>query len=306
VFPESAKLRNDGLRAFVGRARMTLSIVIPTRDRGETLERTLAAVAARLAETPALEVVVVENGGIATKPAVPSALAENGRLRIERLPPPAAGPAAARNLGIRLARGERILLLGDDTAPAVGCLAAHAGAVDGMQGRIEWDPSRPVTDLMRFLAPRGPQFWFSGLVDGGEIPFTALLGSNYSAPRDWFLTEPFDESFPDAAFEDTELAWRFRERGFKSRYCAGAVALHDHPYDEIEPFLARQRRAGRSARSAVRRHPALLWWALLRPLGMHAAKALLPSRRDEPERSWDRDSRRAYLAGFLGMATKAR
>lgn len=281
---------------------MTLSIVIPTRGRGETLGRTLATIAARRAEVPELEVVVVEDGESADRPALPATLVAGGRLRVERLPPPAAGPAAARNFGIRLARGERVLLLGDDTAPAPGCLAAHAGAAGGLQGRIEWDPSRPITDLMRFLAPEGPQFWFAGLVDGDVLPFTALLGSNYSAPRAWFLAEPFEESFPDAAFEDTELAWRFRERGFTSRYGAGAVALHDHPYTAIQPFLERQRRAGRSARRAVARHPALLWWTLLRPLGVHAAKALLPSRSGEPERSWDRASRRAYLAGFLGGA----
>lgn len=284
---------------------MSLTIVIPTRDRAATLTRTLAAIAERSAEVVDLEVVVVLDGGATGDgplPSLPNGDAGGPRWRVEPLPTPARGPAAARNLGIRLAAGARILLLGDDTAPAPGCLATHARATLGLQGRIEWDPARPITDLMKFLAPRGPQFWFAGLADGGEIPFTALLGSNYSAPRAWFLAEPYDESFPDAAFEDTELAWRFRERGFVSRYAAGAVALHDHPYAELAPFLERQRRAGRSARSAVRRHPALVWWAFLRPLAVHLVKSLRGESRGEPERGWDSAARRAYLAGFLAGA----
>jgi glycosyltransferase involved in cell wall biosynthesis len=277
---------------------VSLAVVIPTRGRAATLERTLAAIAARRGEVGALELVVVEDGTeVADASAIESAAP--GAARLERLAPPGRGPAAARNRGVALARAERVLLLGDDTAPAPGCLALHDAASGGLQGRVDWDPARPVSEVMRFLAPRGPQFWFDGLEDGGELPYTALLGSNYSAPRAWFVAEPFDESFGDAAFEDTELAWRFRARRFVSRWSERAVAWHDHPYDDIAPFLARQRRAGSAARRAVALHPALVWVALWKPLLVHAAKAMLPSRRASPERDWDRRARSAYLAGYF-------
>src|SRR6187401_750808 len=104
---------------------MRLAIVIPTRGRPATLERTLAAIAERSGEVAGLELVVVEDGtDSVSETAIERALP--GAARLERVPPPGRGPAAARNRGIAAARAERVLLLGDDTAPAPGALALHA------------------------------------------------------------------------------------------------------------------------------------------------------------------------------------
>ncbi|MEO7793522.1 MAG: glycosyltransferase [Thermoanaerobaculia bacterium] len=274
-----------------------LSVVLPTRDRPAILARTLASLVALRGEVAALDIVVVDDGSslpidVPATPGDPSF-----ELRLSRSP--AAGPAAARNHGIASARFERLLLLGDDTRPAPGCLARHARAAEGLQGRIDWDPEQTVSPVMNFLAPAGPQFWFQGLVDGGAVPFSAVLGANYSAPRSWFLAEPFDEGFPDAAFEDTELAWRFRARGFRTRYAADAICLHSHTYATIEPFLERQQRAGRAARYAVGRHTALAWWVIIRPLALEIARTAGLGAPAPPAREWDRLCRRAYLQGFF-------
>lgn len=274
-----------------------LSVVIPSRDRPAILERTVAALVELRGEVEALDLIVVDDGS--RRPASPPAAPSEPALRCRHLRLPPSGPAAARNRGIAEALHERVLLLGDDTRPAAGCLARHAAAAGGLQGRIDWDPRQPPTPVMRFLAPAGPQYWFVGLKDGGILPFTALLGSNYSAPRAWFLAEPFDEGFPDAAFEDTELAWRFRKRGFVSRYAAAALCWHDHPYESLEPFIARQERAGRAARYAVERHPALAWWALVKPLVLDLARRAGVSALAPPVGDWDRRCRRAYLRGFF-------
>lgn len=277
---------------------LPLSVVIPTRDRPAILARTLAALRARAGETAGLDVVVVDDGSRAPLDVRPQGDTGSFELRVLRGDP--AGPAAARNRGIAAARAERVLLLGDDTPPTDGCLARHAAASGGLQGRIDWHPALEITPLMRFLAPAGPQHWFVGLADDDELPFTALLGSNYSAPRAWFVTEPFDERFRHAAFEDTELAWRFRRRGFTSRYSAAALCWHEHVYAEIEPFLTRQAMAGNAARDAVRRHAALAWWALVLPLAVDCARRVGWGALSPPSRDWDRLCRRAYLRGFFG------
>ena len=127
---------------------------------------------------------------------------------------------------------------------------------------------------MEFLAPEGPQFYFKGLVDGGAMPFTAVLGSNLSAPAEWFRPKPFDERFTEACLEDTELAWRWPRRGWTAICSAGARCLHRHRYDTIEPVLDRQRRAGRWARLAVATHPAMLPRLVLQPIAFSAVAAL--------------------------------
>ncbi len=277
-----------------------LSVVIATRDRPERLVETLEALAGEDAGGP-FEVVVVDDGSaqpaaevLFSLPPLPYA------LRFERQAP--RGPAAARNLGIRVARGERILLLGDDTRPAPGCLRAHrerGGAGRAVQGYIDWDPQQEITAVMAYLAPAGPQFYFKGLENLGRISFRTVLGSNFSAPRAFFLAEPFNEIFTTAAIEDTELAYRWQRRGFEMIFCREAVCWHHHHYASLESFLARQERAGRAARLAVRLHRGLYWPLFLEPrlYGFWAeARRLLGRRRDKD--GWDRACREAYFRGF--------
>src|SRR5690242_8788112 len=104
---------------------MDVSVVIPTRDRAETLERTLDVLAAQKAPPGGFELVVVDNGST-------DATADVLRRAQERLPVPLAalheprpGPAAARNAGVRRAAGNVILFLGDDMAPAGADLVAR-------------------------------------------------------------------------------------------------------------------------------------------------------------------------------------
>lgn len=285
---------------------LPLSVVIPTRDRPERLAETLLALAGET-DAGAFEVIVIDDGSAAPSsnlagvlPPLPYA------LRFARQEPK--GPAAARNLGIGLASGRRILLLGDDTRPAPGCLGRHLAAGGGsdtpgadraVQGFIDWDPTREITPLMAFLAPAGPQFYFAGLRDGQPISFRAVLGSNFSAPRSFFLAEPFDETFAAAAVEDTELAWRWQRRHFPMVFCAGAVAWHHHPYSEIASFLARQERAGRAARHAVALHPSLYWPLFLEPRLFTAWLRLRRLwRRVRPTDGWDLACRKAYFRGY--------
>jgi glycosyltransferase involved in cell wall biosynthesis len=293
--------------------RLLLSVVIPTRDRCPLLRATVQALGQQRGIEPcAFELVVADDGsaddtarflGSPPKTAFPIA-----SVRLS-----GGGPAKARNRAILLSRAPRILLLGDDTLPCPDALAEHlraAGDRDvGIQGRIEWDPLEPVTPVMRFLAPEGPQFYFKGLRAGSAIPYTAVLASNLSAPRRWFLEEPFDESFPAAAFEDTELAYRWRHRGRRVLFAEKALCHHRHAYATIEPFLDRQRRAGKAARYSVRRHPGMLARTVLTPLAVGAAVAVrhglrrLAGRPREKD-AWDLQARGAFFQGFFDSTSR--
>ncbi len=289
-----------------------LTVVIPTRDRRQRLAETLEAVAGQRGVDGGFEAVVVDDGS------------RDGTRELLDAPPPGLalswaaqsrrGPAAARNRGVALARAPRVLLLGDDTRPAPGTLAEHLRAAGSaaaagevaVQGFIDWDPEATVTEVMRFLAPAGPQFYFVGLEAGGEVPYTAVLGSNFSAPTAWFRDQPFDETFPDAAFEDTELAWRWHRRGRRTVYAPQALCWHRHHYADLAPFLARQERAGRAVRHALRRHPGMAGRVVVEPLlfGFYQLLrhglgwALGRGRRDD---GWDLACRRAFVRGLVGI-----
>lgn len=284
-----------------------LSVVVPTRDRLESLKLLLDALARQRDLPGGFEVLVADDG---CRDATPAFLAAPPPLpfpmRSVRLT--GCGPAAARNRAITLACAPRVLLLGDDTFPRADTLAEHLRAAGGrevgVQGRIEWDPATPVTPVMRFLAPEGPQFFFRGLEQGRPIPYTIQYGANFSAPTAWYRDEPFDEAFPAAAFEDTELAYRWHRRGRHAIYWETAVCEHRHLYETIEPFLARQKSAGRAARHAARRHPGLAAETIFAPLALGALFALryawkrLAGSATERE-LWDLKVRKAFLAGLL-------
>jgi GT2 family glycosyltransferase len=291
-----------------------LSVVIPTRDRLESLKRALEALGRQQAPAGTFEVVVADDGSrdgtpafLAGPPPLPFAFRS---VRLE-----GTGPARARNRAIAEAVAPRVLLLGDDTFPRPDVLSQHLEAAReapvGVQGRIDWDPGAPVTPVMRFLAPEGPQFYFRGLGHGREIPYTAYYGANFSAPTDWFRAEPFDASFPDAAFEDTELGYRWRRRGWHAIYWETAVCDHRHHYESIDPFLARQRKAGRGARIAARRHAGMAFETIVKPLGLGTLLAVrygvkrLAGAAGQAER-WDLQTRAAFLAGLLGLPPRRR
>lgn len=286
-----------------------LSVVIPTRNRRVQLAETVEAIRQDCRhQDVAAELIIVDDGSTDSSlellrrletEAAPSELAA---LRVLRQRP--RGPAAARNLGVRHARADFTLFLGDDTRPVGGAIARHLELLKrgtgGVQGFIEWDPEREITPLMEFLAPAGPQFYFRGLKAEEPIPFSAVLGSNLSVPTRWLLDEPFDEGFPFAAMEDTELAWRWQKRGRRILYAPDAVCLHHHRYEDIGAFLARQQRAGISARYAVARHKALFWKLWLQPALMGAYGELRRlGRRPRPNAQWERACRYAYLKGFF-------
>jgi len=279
-----------------------LSVVIPTRDRRRVLAETLAALEAQCSLPGPFEVIVAVDGS-SDDTEEWLAATRFGGFGLEVLALEAGGPARARNRGVECANAPRVLLLGDDTVPEPDTLAVHLEAARGrdvaVQGRIDWDPSRPVTEVMEYLAPEGPQFFFKGLEDGVEIPYSAVLGSNLSAPVEWFRDESFDERFTEACFEDTEMAWRWRRRGWTTVFSERARCLHRHRYDAIEPFLDRQRRAGQWARKAVATHPGMLPRVALQPIAFSVVSALrLAVRRRQRDR-WDLQCRLAFAKGFL-------
>lgn len=284
-----------------------LTVVIPTRDRLESLRLTLDALAVQTVSPSTFEVIVADDGSSDGTPAwLATASDYPFALRPVRLPH--SGPAAARNRGIGQARAPRVLLIGDDTFPASDLLGQHLAAARrdevGVQGRVEWDPEKPVTPVMRFLAPEGPQFYFKDLAHGEAVPYTRQYSSNFSAPTHWFREDPFDEAFSTAAFEDTELAFRWQRRGRVVIYSENALCRHRHHYASIEAFLGRQLAAGRAARHAIRLHPVMAVRTVLQPFAVgllrgarYAVRRLRASASDEEY--WDLLCREAFFRGLL-------
>lgn len=237
------------------------SVVIPTYNRLEQLHRVVEAVVSQEHPWPLdLEVIVVDDGStdatrewLARRPHGVRALQQEN-----------AGPARARNRGVRAARGEIILFLGDDTVPQPGWLAVHlethrvlgveqALAVLGYTG-FPPDEDGP---FARWINEFGAQFGYLLIDDPGRVPFNFFYTSNVSLGRELFLElGGFREDFPAAAWEDIELAYRGAQRGMRLVYRPEARTIHEHAIGP-QSFRRRQEVAGRSAAIFARLHPEL-------------------------------------------------
>ncbi len=280
-----------------------LSVVIVTVGRPRQLQVTLEAMEALDPATPPFEAIVVldgagtESGEVARRPRnYPVTVREQVR----------AGIGPAKNVGARCASGGLLLFLNDDTRPAAGCLLAHARAQERhgdciAVGHVDWEPRRPVTRYMAWLAPAGHQFNYRRLPPHGRIDWRSVWGPNLAVPRTWLLDEPFAPDHPFMAMEDSEWGYRQERRGRPAVYVPDARCLHDHYYGGPRDYRSRALTSGAAARATARRHPALAAALVLRPVAAAKAAlllALLPWRWRR-ETLWDLHYRWHYVAGLL-------
>jgi glycosyltransferase involved in cell wall biosynthesis len=181
-----------------------VSIVIPIRNRATDLRRCLDSLAEQSYPLTRIEILICDDGS--TEPLEPTI--DVGRKRglpLRHLRQEPAGPAAARNLGIRAARGELIAMTDSDTIPdrfwlgsLIEALSSHPEAV-GVEGRVQANNEGEFEPL-----GEGPVN-----LDGG-----VFLTCNCAYRRSALVAAGgFDETFPFPAYEDTELAARISEFG---------------------------------------------------------------------------------------------
>ncbi len=229
-----------------------ISVVIPAYGRQELLDQCLARLADQTLAPDQYEVIVVDDGS-------PKPLTVQGRATLLRQENQ--GPAAARNHGVREAGGQAIVFIGDDILVPRDFLEVHmqfhaqrSSAWEGMLGRLDWPAEFLRDPYMNWLDRSGLQFGFHGLEPGQRLPYFHFYTSNVSVKREVLLAFPFDEDFPDAAFEDADLGARLTDAGFRLYYEPQAQAEHRHFYT-LEESCAHRRRVGQSARIFERKQP---------------------------------------------------
>jgi GT2 family glycosyltransferase len=251
-----------------------LSAIVVNHRRRELLAECLGSLVAALAATPGgTELIVVDNGSDDCSVEMVKERHPDARLiALDRN----LGFAAAVNEGLRLARGEWVLLLNNDAT--VDRDAPHR--------LVEAGRSAPdvgsVACQLRFAGSGTINSAGIG-VDRLGVAFDRLLGQPASASE----TEPVevfgasggaaayrremldDVGGFDATFfvylEDADLAWRARMRGWRSLYVPGAVAHHRYSatsghgssFKYFHAGLNRVRLIAKNAhRAQLRRHAA--------------------------------------------------
>ncbi len=237
-----------------------IAVVIATRDRAALLLRLLDALA-RQEATASFEVVVVDDGS--SDPtfvrATEAAASLPYPLRVLRQDE-STGPAGARNRGWRSATAPVIVFTDDDCVPEPSWLGALADALDG-----DVDLAAGVTTYPEEQADqRGTwSYWMED--DGHSGHFSTC---NVAYRRDVLeAVGGFDEDgfryrrnagrAPRCVNgEDTDLAWRAIEAGFRPGSASGAIVRHE-VFPSSWPAYLRNVRRLEGLVLLIKKHPQL-------------------------------------------------
>jgi glycosyltransferase involved in cell wall biosynthesis len=227
-----------------------VSVVVPTFNRPQLLERGLAGLVAQTFDPSAYEIVIADD-----------AASESTRLQVEEwrsrclqsgpvihyLPVrDSRGPAAARNAGWRFAQGQVIAFTDDDCIPEPEWLVAGTRAIregaTGVSGRVVVPLPDDPTDYERNAA---------GLATAEFVTANCFyLRSALEA------VGGFDERFAMAWREDSDLWLTFMGRGEKLVSAEDAVVIHPLRPAPWGVSLSQQRKSQYNA-LLYKKHPQL-------------------------------------------------
>jgi glycosyltransferase involved in cell wall biosynthesis len=204
------------------------SIVIPTYNRPERLSDCVNALAALDYPRDRYEVIVVDDGSEVDL--APAVAAVQGTISLQLLRQENQGPAAARNRGARLAKGDFLAFTDDDCAPLPDWLRAFAT-------QFEQTPEALVGGYSINALENNPYSTASQqLIDylysyynGAEKSISFFASNNIALPRAGFeAIGGFDVAFPLAAAEDREFCDRWLHEGHSMAYAPQARIRHAH------------------------------------------------------------------------------
>ena len=222
-----------------------VTVVVPTYRRPQQLRRCLEALATQTLREP-WEVIVVDDGS--PQPFSAADLPAADRLALRVIRQENAGPAAARNRGVREARGEFVAFTDDDCRPEPGWLGTLVDAVrqrpgalvggttfNGLTDELFASTSQLIVDLV--------YEHFNAVPDHAYF----LASNNIICTRERFLSVGgFDESYPRAGGEDRDLCDRWRMLDWPIVWQQAARVEHRHS-QSLRTFLDLHFRYGRGA-----------------------------------------------------------
>lgn len=208
---------------------MKVSAIIPTYNSEDTIKRCLDSLLNQTFRDK-YEIIVVDDastdntvGAVASYPV--DLFAQEHR-----------GPAAARNLGAKNAGGEIILFTDADCIPEPDwvermCAPFEDEQIAGVQGRYRTRQAGVVARFVQYEIEERYEI----MSRREYIDFVSTYSAAYR--KNIFLGEGgFDENFPIASGEDTDLSYRLASKGHKMVFVPDAIVYHRHP-DHIFQYL---------------------------------------------------------------------
>ncbi len=237
------------------------SVVLCTRNRSRALADALEAVLA-LSPPFAWELLVVDNASTDDTFEVAREIERANPERMRVVVEPVVGLSAARNCGVRMARGEWIAFLDDDALPVPGWLEAYDEALSEPEVLSAGGPVEPIF-VGRLPAWCDERFLpYITVWDRGPEPVDLVYnelprGANVAYRRAAFdLVGAFDPRLGRSgrslrSCEEIELGLRIERSGFRTRYAPGARVRHRVEAERLTPSWMIRRFAAQGFSEAI-------------------------------------------------------
>ena len=235
-----------------------VSVVMPTYQRCTSVQRALQALSRQTISPDEYEVLVsIDGSQDGTQEMVSQFPA---RYTLRSVWQPNRGRAAACNAGIRMARGQLVILLDDDMVPVDGFLAAHLqahpeGTRLGVVGAAPVRLTRSSPPVVQYIGWKFNGHLQNLVQPRYQFKLRDFYSGNFSIHREVLLeVGAFDESFRIYGNEDLELSVRLSKAGVQLVFSPEALAHQHYTKDFAE--LARDNIAkGRTAVLLASKYP---------------------------------------------------
>ncbi|MBZ0155980.1 MAG: glycosyltransferase [Alphaproteobacteria bacterium] len=206
------------------------SVIVPAFNAAATLDACLQALLAQTADREVYEVIVVDDGS------TDRTGERAGKYPVRVVRQENRGPAAARNHGAREAKGEIILFTDSDCVPSPDWIREMIKpfadpAVAAVKGAYR--------SSQRSLVARFAQVEFEERFEMLKKADSVDMVDTYSAAfrREIFRGEGgFDESFPVANNEDTDLSYKLSAAGHRMVFNPAAIVSHLRHPDSVRRY----------------------------------------------------------------------
>jgi glycosyltransferase involved in cell wall biosynthesis len=236
-----------------------ISVIIPTYNRCDILEKCLAALHAQTLPAERFELIVVDDGSRDATTAVAARFREEiFGARLTYLKQSNSGQNAARNRAIAVARGNILLFINDDTIAAPDmlgehyrCHEAHPAENVAVLGRVTRSRDIPWNIFATLHLDETYAQWEGRR----ELDWRSFITCNLSVKKS-FLDKfgVYDESL--RYNDDVELGERLSHHGLRILYNPASLGYHDHYLTE-EDFLGIAKKSGTSLAVWYKRSPGL-------------------------------------------------
>ncbi|MBS1650681.1 MAG: glycosyltransferase [Bacteroidetes bacterium] len=238
-----------------------LSIIIPTKDRGDIFQKTLLA-AYDATKNISAEIIVVNDSK--TKDVL---IEQKFSDRVKIFNNPKSGVASARNYGVKNAKYDNLLFLDDDIIiNENNILELITLSVQYKNTAINFNwvyPEKLVKEIQKtqfgryliYIDYTSLKGWSKGIYWNDKNIFEVELVASYFlflSKEIFNLIGAYNENFPHAGAEDFDFAMRLKQKGIKG-YCYPLSTVFHNEEDRIEliPWLERKKRSAETRKIAA-------------------------------------------------------